>query len=103
MRDKRLEALLLKREEAKRKLQPSLSVEKGLMERFIDPLFPKAILFPNEILCSQTGNDKSKGRQHLIIIVKMIIMKKANAVVKTEVPQHKAHYLGIQNDFMSVS
>lgn len=36
MRDKRLEALLLKREEAKRKLQPSLSVEKGLIERFID-------------------------------------------------------------------
>lgn len=33
----------------------------------------------------------------------MIIMKKANAVVKTEGPQHKAYYLGIQDDFMSVS
>lgn len=28
----------------------------------------------------------------------MIIMKKANAVVKTEGPQHKTYYLGIQDD-----
>lgn len=29
-----------------------------------------------------------------------IIMKKTNAVVKTEAPQYKANYLGPQNDFV---
>jgi hypothetical protein len=53
-------------------------------------------LFPDEILRSHTGSDKFKTQQHLIIIVNMMkIMKKGNAIVKTEAPQYKANYPGI--------
>lgn len=75
---------------------------KGSYGEIYRPLLPKAILFPNDIFYSQTSSDKSKW-QHLIIIVKiMIIMKKVNAIVKTGT-SIQASYLGIQGDFVSVS